>query len=367
MRTSAVICEFNPIHLGHKYILSKARESAGDDGCVIAVMSGNFCERCTPAVYDKYTRAHSAVLCGADIVLELPFPWCSSGVEDFALGGVYIAASLGADTLTFGSESGNAEMIKTCADIKQSEEFIKVLRELESRERQTGSAVLYSRAMAEFGIDSTLGANDKLGTEYMICGRKYGIGGYNVVRRDMSCKSAGEIRGMMFGGCDGAMDNIPDEARAVFENARFCDEERYNDILFGYARLMRETCSPELTYAKNTAENASSAEEFIKNLPQKKLTLARMRRELLFSLMGVERMNKKSPPSFTVLLAANERGREYFRGIKKKLSMSIVTKPADIPKSCGEEYRLNQDADKLYTLCAGERADLFMLKKPIIL
>ena len=129
-----MICEFNPIHLGHKYILSKARESAGDDGCVIAVMSGNFCERCTPAVYDKYTRAHSAVLCGADIVLELPFPWCSSGVEDFALGGVYIAASLGADTLTFGSESGNAELIKTCADIKQSEEFIKALRELESRE-----------------------------------------------------------------------------------------------------------------------------------------------------------------------------------------------------------------------------------------
>ena len=104
MKTSVVICEFNPIHLGHKYILSKARESAGDDGCVIAVMSGNFCERCTPAVYDKYTRAHSAVLCGADIVLELPFPWCSSGVEDFALGGVYIAASLGADTLTFRSE-----------------------------------------------------------------------------------------------------------------------------------------------------------------------------------------------------------------------------------------------------------------------
>ena len=163
------------------------------------------------------------------------------------------------------------------------------------------------------------------------------------------------------------MDFIPDEARAVFENARFCGEERYNDILFGYARLMRKTCSPELTYAKNTAENASSAEEFIKNLPQKKLTLARMRRELLFSLMGVERMNKKSPPSFTVLLAANERGREYFRGIKKNLSMSIVTKPADIPESCGEEYRLNQDADKLYTLCAGERADLFMLKKPIIL
>ena len=111
------------------------------------------------------------------------------------------------------------------------------------------------------------------------------------------------------------MYNIPDEARAVYENARFCCDERYNDILMGYARLMRETCSPELTYAKNTAENASSTEEFIKNLPQKKLTLARMRRELLFSLMGVVRMNKKSPPSFTVLLAANERGREYFRCI----------------------------------------------------
>lgn len=369
-KTSAVICEFNPIHYGHKFILSKARENVGDNGCVIAVMSGNFTQRCTPAVFDKYTRAESALRCGADIVLELPFPWCSSGVEDFALGGVYIASKLGAESLTFGSESGDSKFIESCADVKSSPEFVERLRILEKNERDSGSAVLFARAMAEFGLDADTGANDKLGMEYMICGRKYGIGSYNAILRDMNCKSAKNIRETIFsGGIGSVKSDIPCEVYDIFEKSKFCDEKRYNDILFMYSRMLEKCRSSEMTYAKNIAEKCASADEFIRELPQKKLTLARMRREILFSLLGIEELNKKSPPQFTVLLGANKCGREYIGSVKKKLEINVITKPADVPSDevSAKQYEIHCKADKLYTLCTGQRADSFIRSRPVII
>lgn len=370
VKTSTIICEFNPIHNGHKYVLAEARRNTGEDGCVIAVMSGNFTQRCTPAVYDKYTRASSAVLCGADIVLELPFPWCCSGVEDFALGGVYISAMLGSDSLTFGSESGDTEFIKSCADIKSSTEFVEKLRMLESEQRESGAAVLFEMAMRELGISSehNIGANDKLGMEYMICGRKYGIDEFNVVHRDMSCMSAKGIRQAMFDGVKDCSD-VAKEAKAVFDGLRFCSEERYNDILFSYARLGLRDVSGNLAYAKKTAEECATAEEFIRELPQKKLTLARMRREILFSLLNVKEMNKKSPPLYTVLLCANERGREFLKSVKKNSKIEIITKPADIPTETeiADQYSMLLEADKLYTLCMGERADKYIRSRPVII
>ena len=39
----AVICEFNPFHNGHKYLLRRAKELTGEP--VLAVMSGSFTQR----------------------------------------------------------------------------------------------------------------------------------------------------------------------------------------------------------------------------------------------------------------------------------------------------------------------------------
>jgi predicted nucleotidyltransferase len=366
MKSSAVICEFNPIHNGHKYILDRARDYVGHDGCVIAVMSGNFTQRCTPAVYDKYTRAHTALLCGADIVFELPFPWCSSGAEDFALGGVSIAASLGAGSLTFGSESGDIELIEKCSEIKASDSFTETIRRLEKENRSIGSAVLYQRSMADMGVDIELGANDKLGVEYMCHGKLYGISEYNAVKRDTHHISAGEIRGkVILSGLESVRDDIPAEAYDLLKNEHYLTEERYNDILFSYSRLLKSAATSELVYAQKTSFESVNSDEFIKKLPQKKLTLARMRRELLFSLLGVKQMNKKSPPCFTVLLAANERGREYYKCVKKSLEIQVITKPADFGNN--DQYAVAKEADRLYTLCTGERADMFIRMSPVIL
>lgn len=60
MKICGVICEYNPFHNGHKYMLDRAREQSGCD-FLVCVMSGNFTQRGEPAVSDKFSRAEYAV------------------------------------------------------------------------------------------------------------------------------------------------------------------------------------------------------------------------------------------------------------------------------------------------------------------
>lgn len=72
MKTAAIICEYNPFHNGHEYHIMQTRNITGAD-CVIAIMSGNYVQRGTPAVMDKKIRTQAALLGGADLVIELPY------------------------------------------------------------------------------------------------------------------------------------------------------------------------------------------------------------------------------------------------------------------------------------------------------
>lgn len=56
---TAVICEFNPFHNGHKYLLESAKNVLKEP--VIAIMSGSFTQRGEVAVCDKFVRAKSAL------------------------------------------------------------------------------------------------------------------------------------------------------------------------------------------------------------------------------------------------------------------------------------------------------------------
>ena len=95
MKTVAIISEYNPFHNGHLYQIEKIREHFGEDTAIIAVMSSNFTQRADVAIMDKWARAETAVRCGVDLVLELPFPYSVSSSEFFASAGVNIVNSIG--------------------------------------------------------------------------------------------------------------------------------------------------------------------------------------------------------------------------------------------------------------------------------
>ena len=84
MKICGIVAEYNPFHNGHKYQIEKAKEITGCDN-VLVLMSGNFVQRGTPAIYNKWDRAQTAIENGADIVLELPVIYASSSAEYFAM------------------------------------------------------------------------------------------------------------------------------------------------------------------------------------------------------------------------------------------------------------------------------------------
>lgn len=117
MKTVGLITEYNPFHNGHKYHIEEAKKLTGADTAIV-VMSGNFVQRGTPAVMDKFIRAKAAVYGGADLVFELPVCYATASAEYFAEGAVTLLDKIGAvDYICFGSECGDLNSLLAITDI----------------------------------------------------------------------------------------------------------------------------------------------------------------------------------------------------------------------------------------------------------
>ncbi len=121
MKVIGIIAEYNPFHNGHAYQLDTIRQNTGADYIIVA-MSGNFVQRGTPAIIDKYTRAKMALSCGADLIIELPTLWATSSAEFFAMAGITLFDKAGCvDGICFGAETDNLPLLKRIADILADE------------------------------------------------------------------------------------------------------------------------------------------------------------------------------------------------------------------------------------------------------
>jgi hypothetical protein len=78
----------------------------------------------------------------------------------------------------------------------------------------------------------------------------------------------------------------------------------------------------------------------------KKYSPAHVRRALLLAYFGVTDEMLSAPPAYTVLLAANARGRELLGRARKSADIPIITKPADFEKYGAETARAFELAKK---------------------
>lgn len=121
MKVIGVIAEYNPFHNGHAYQLDTIRKNTDADYIIVA-MSGDFVQRGTPAVIDKYSRAKMALSCGADLVLELPALWATASAEFFAMAGVTLFDKAGCiDGICFGAETDNLFLLESISAILAEE------------------------------------------------------------------------------------------------------------------------------------------------------------------------------------------------------------------------------------------------------
>lgn len=103
MKILGITAEYDPFHNGHAYHIREAKLRSGCDSLIV-LMSGDFTQRGTPAIMDKYDRVEAALKNGADVVIELPVYCATASAEGFAEGAMRAMAALGVDTVSYGIE-----------------------------------------------------------------------------------------------------------------------------------------------------------------------------------------------------------------------------------------------------------------------
>ena len=191
MEINGIIAEYNPFHNGHRYQLRNAKEATGADYTII-VMSGNFVQRGAPALINKYKRAEMALLCGADLVLELPMYYATSSAEYFAAGAVSLLDKLRVvDYLCVGSECGEVSILQEIAGIlvEEPEGYTWALRQhlrqgISFPTARARALVEYDPALAKYQ-DIFSSPNNILGIEYLkaILRRKSDMVPYTTLRK----------------------------------------------------------------------------------------------------------------------------------------------------------------------------------------
>ena len=116
-RVLGIVAEYNPFHNGHLYHLEQSKKITSSN-YTVAVMGGNFTQRGSTSLIDKWSKAQTAIQCGIDLVIELPVLYSISSAENFAEGAVKILDSLKVvDYISFGAETEDLEILNKLADV----------------------------------------------------------------------------------------------------------------------------------------------------------------------------------------------------------------------------------------------------------
>lgn len=363
MHTNGIICEYNPFHAGHAYLLERAREH----GRVICLVSGNFVQRGEAAVLPPHERAKMALAAGADLVLELPFPYSCGSARYFATAGVRALAGVGCDTLAFGSETADRAAILTGAEKLNGAAFAE---ELEARTPETGDAAAHFAALGD-----TPAANDILALEYARAILAEGLpmeiflvlregAGYHDATLGAGFPSATALRQKLAEGVD-ITPFLPPVVGDIWENAT----ESYGGVAetarLGTALLARlragdlptniaDCGGGLLAHLAKAAYRATNYAELCREAATKRYTNGRLRRAMLYLLAGVTREDLLAPPAYLRVLGANECGREYLAKTRKTRTVCVVTKNSelDLSESCvARQHALEDACHALYALC----------------
>ena len=377
MKVYAVIAEFNPFHNGHAYLVNEIKKSG--DCAVIAIMSGSFVERGDVAVIDKYARAEAAVRCGYDLVLELPAPWCFSGAEFFAIGGVGIADGIGVvDSLLFGSESGDIAELTDCEAKLSSVQYEEALIAARNVNRSANAANIRADVFAALYGDDLIfkGSNNLLALEYLHALRTLGstIDPVTVKRigNDFNSEdlagicSATAIRGALMRGERGLSAFVPEAAEKILLR-ELCENRMYslNRLDTAVIAMLRASDPNRLSkYMEmsggienrltEAALTAKTAEEAVKAVKSKRYSESRVRRAILSAMLEVTPDRASERPLFTTVLASNERGRQVLSLARKTATISVLSKMSDskrLSDKAAEQFALHMRAERLAEMC----------------
>lgn len=316
-----IICEFNPFHKGHRYLIESVKK---ENDFVICAMSGNFVQRGEFAVYDKYTRAKTAVENGADIVIEIPGVCSTLSAQGYAKAGVNILEGTGiCDSIVFGAECENVDELRAVADkIKEKDaqikaELAKGVSYPTARRNAVGSPILDS-------------PNNILAIEYLT----YTSLKPTVIKRigkghdsDDEEYSASEIRKRLPQSEICTLKNCESAVLYKLRTMTAADFAQIDDVSEGLENRIVEA-----------VRSSTTLDEIYEKVKTKRYTMSRIRRVILRAYLRISKSDSKEP-QYLHILGFSERGKLLLPQIKKAAILPIIAKYGDIADKSDEVKR----------------------------
>lgn len=355
-----IVAEYNPFHNGHLYHLEKSKKDTGSN-YTVAIMSGNFTQRGSTSLMDKWSKAQAAIRNGIDLVLELPVLYATSSAENFAEGAIKILDSLNVvDYISFGAETVDIEILDKCADVLYQEP--KQYKTLLSHELSKGisfpkarenALMLYLNDIRKFA-NVLSSPNNVLAIEYLKALKKlksnltpYSIPRYEVGYHDLNytenTASSTAIRNMIKNNGFNALANLmPAPSYSILmQNIKaghiVPDISVFEKEIIYTLRKMKTSeianlpdVSEGLEFAiKNAANSCNTFTEFMNIIKSKRYTNTRLQRILIYALLGITKkdiaMSKKVQP-YVRVLGLNKRGKFLISEIvKANPKLDIIT------------------------------------------
>jgi predicted nucleotidyltransferase len=389
LSTLGLVVEYNPFHNGHLYHIKKSKSITGSEA-VVAVMSGNFVQRGIPAVIDKWLRAEMALVNGVDLVLELPILYSLSSAEFFAFGAVSILNSIGiVDSICFGSECGNINILKDIAEIleKEPEPFKKFLKDLMNTGMVYPSA--RSRALVQYlghkGIKYSFDPNDVMASPNNTLGIEYcrsilrlnsSIKPFSILREGSGYNS--EVFEDRFSSATALRkhfkENKPfdiiDEYVPPNVMEMFLDLKRMNysfafsDSMFPFIKYRLLTMPNKYNLLKipdiseglenkicKSIETSENLDKLVEAVKSKRYTYTRISRILSQLFVGFEGYDtlhlRRKPCPYVRVLGFNSKGAQLLKEMKIKSAIPFYVK---MPKEQSDLQKLDIQSTKAYSL-----------------
>lgn len=380
MNFCGVICEFNPFHNGHNYIINEAKKATGAE--IVCLMSGNFVQRGTPAITSKFERAKHAISAGANTVLELPTVFACSNAENFATGAIKIFKALGIKQIAFGIEKASLEILKQIAKLKQenSERFQTAFK----NEIQNGinfNTALKRSIASTLKDDSVIEIlnkpNNILAIEYLTAILKLDANitpiaiercddGFESKTPNKEFLSASAIRELINNGSDYEK-YIPNFANLeeIFNNSHLSTFETLALL------KIRQTPAKDLEKCydytegieyriKEMADKLSSLEDVKQAVATPRYRLPRVNKLLLYPLLNITKQVVKtaleSKPAVKVL-AINKNNVELLKSYnKRKISLVTTNKEYEALSNAQKQViQIDIDATNIYSTISGRK------------
>ena len=383
MKILGIVMEANPFHNGHKLFIETCKKEINPD-LIVAITSTSFTMRGEISLLNKFDKTKILLNNGVDIVLELPIAQSLHSANNFSKHSILNLSAIGITDIAFGSESTDLNLLNKFVDLLNQDDvnnFFGVNKDYSISTKNSYKEIL-KKYISDEEINIFNKANVTLGVQYLKTIKDYKLNIIpHIIKRvnsnyhdkfiSSNIASATAIR------------------QAIINDIKINDTlppESYNDLIDYKEASKKYIDIIKYKYLLNNNDNIFLNDEGINNyivnngvfdsieslqdsLKNKRYTINRINRQLLYTILDIKSLPKYSP--YLRILGINNLGLKYLNSLNKEQKGLIFSGTKEIKKQNSTIQEINEleiKSTKLYSILTNNKnLVLNEAKLPIIL